>query len=202
MVSPTSGTRTDLYRRYVTRINTSTEARGFAKVWTTVKREDVFDRPSRENVVMYLALSGESKEAEWNPAPQGLLAYKGRFRPIESDWITNAREQLDDMQTVVDGWNGYSAPAPSTLAINNARQFVNELHGIVPTAMRVAPSAIGGVGITLSKGEKAVYVEFYNDGSIYKMLIDDGIDTDVQPVRPDAHDLERLASEASEYIDN
>lgn len=200
MANVTSGTKADLCRN-VARINAGTETPGFAILWTTDKREDIFDASSRENVVANLEPSGEPQPV-WLLAPKELLSYKGRFVRIEPEPIASALKQLDDMHKVVDGWNGYSAPAPSAFAIDNARQFVNELYKVVPTAMRVAPSAVGGVGITLSKGEKAVYIEFYNDGSIFKMLIDDGIDTDVQPVRPDAHDLELLASEATDYIDN
>ena len=200
MASLTSGSRADLWQ-YTSHINAGTETPGFAILWTTDKREDIFDASSRENVVANLEPSGEPQPV-WLLAPKELLSYEGSLRPLKSDSIDNALNQLDDMQTVVDGWNGYSAPAPSTLAINNARQFVYELCTVVPSALRVAPSAIGGVGITLSKGEKAVYIEFYNDGSIFKMLIDDGIDTDVQPIRPDAQNLELLASEASEYIDS
>lgn len=200
MANVTSGTKADLCRN-VARINAGTETPGFAILWTTDKHEDIFDASSRENVVANLEPSGEPQPV-WLLTPKGLLAYKGRFVRIEPEPIASALKQLDDMHKVVDGWNGYSAPAPSAFAIDNARQFVNELYKVVPTAMRVAPSAVGGVGITLSKGEKAVYVEFYNDGSIYRMLIDNGIDTDVQPVRPDAHNLELLASEATDYIDN
>lgn len=200
MANKTSGTKADLCRN-VTRINAGTETPGFAILWTTNELEDTFDASSRENVVANLEPSGEPQPV-WLLAPKELLSYKGHFVRIEPEPIASALKQLDDMHKVVDGWNGYSAPAPSAFAIDNARQFVNELYKVVPTAMRVAPSAVGGVGITLSKGEKAVYVEFYNDGSIYRMLIDDGIDTDVQPVRPDAHNLELLASEATNYIDN
>lgn len=201
MASLTSGTQADLWQ-YSAHINAGTETPGFAILWTADELEDIFDASSRENVVLNLAPTGESKQTVSQLALQNLLSYKGRFVRIEPEPIASALKQLDDMHKVVDGWNGYSAPAPSAFAIDNARQFVNELYKVVPTAMRVAPSAVGGVGITLSKGEKAVYVEFYNDGSICRMLIDDGIDTDVQPVRPDAHNLELLASEATNYIDN
>ncbi len=200
MPNATSGTMPDT-SRFKTYINASTETNYFAAICTIADREDVFEESTRENVMTNLAPTNDP-QVEWLLSPQGLLSYEGSLRPLRSDWIENALDQLDDMQTVVDGWNGYSAPAPSTLAINNARQFVYELYTVVPSALRVAPSAIGGVGITLSKREKAVYVEFYNDGSIYRMLINNGIDTDVQPVRSDAHNLGLLASEATDYIDN
>ena len=200
MPSPTTGTRIGSCQD-VTRINTSTETLDFTTLWTTDERQDVFDESFRENIVIQLETRSEPRP-EWLLAPKGLLFYDGRFVRIDSDWLASTLSRIDDMRTIDDGWNGYSAPAPSALAINNARQFVNELYGVGTTAMRVAPSAIGGVGITLSKGEKSVYVEFYNDGSIYRMLIDDGIDTDVQPVRSDARNLELLASEATNYIDN
>jgi hypothetical protein len=85
---------------------------------------------------------------------------------IASTWEV----KLDAMSVLKKGWNGYTADPPSPLAIEFARRFISNLesNGLPPT--RVAPSVIGGVGVTRKVGNKRAYFEFYNDGTAHVML--------------------------------
>ena len=74
--------------------------------------------------------------------------------------------RLDQMERLEEGWNGYQAPAPSRAAIKTARGFLHSLDSETPEPSRVAPSAVGGVGVTHKKNRRRVYVEFYNEGMV------------------------------------
>ena len=76
------------------------------------------------------------------------------------------------MRTLKDGWNGYSAPAPSRAALVNARSFLTTLMSVTYEPSRVSPSAVGGVGISHKKNGRRVYVEFFNDGAVFALFSD------------------------------
>ena len=71
------------------------------------------------------------------------------------------------------GWNSYSAPAPSQVAIENAKVLVEEAVRLGTALECVEPSAIGGVGITFSSGHREVVIEFYNKGTAHALFSDD-----------------------------
>lgn len=86
-----------------------------------------------------------------------------------TDWTA----KLDEMLNLKDGWNSYKAPAPSAIAVENARVFLVELEKQnFLSPRRVMPSAVGGVGVTLGEA-RHVYVEFYNHGQICALFADD-----------------------------
>jgi hypothetical protein len=87
--------------------------------------------------------------------------------------LESTTEALGRLSELTDGWNGYGAPAPAPVAIRSAEAFVSicQGEGFVPT--RIAPSAVGGVGITYRVGARKGYLEFYNDGSTALLLADD-----------------------------
>lgn len=103
----------------------------------------------------------------------------------QPSWIEGARAQLKAAESLQAGWNGYSAPAPHPWSIEEARRFCDSvwLQGIKPS--RVAPSAVGGIGITFRNGSQKVYVEFLNDQSIYALYSQRSVDPSVQPIRLD-----------------
>jgi hypothetical protein len=104
----------------------------------------------------------------------------------QSDLLTSPSEmsqwgqKLRDMMGLKDGWNSYSAPAPTQEAIVNASRFLMDVN-ILPS--RVAPSAVAGVGITYRNGDRKVYVEFFNAGSAHALFADDSTqETHTTPV--------------------
>jgi hypothetical protein len=84
---------------------------------------------------------------------------KSRWQPI-----------LDAMRNLATGWDGYSAVPPTDTAIDLARLVLAEMEasGMPPT--RLAPSVIGGVGLTQRIDMRKVYIEVRNDGRAYALM--------------------------------
>lgn len=87
-------------------------------------------------------------------------------------WVEAATDRLDEMTGLSVGWNGYAAPPPidGSVALTKRiiRVFADE--GIQPT--RIAPSVVGGVGITFRQANRRAYVEIDNAGAVYLLLSD------------------------------
>lgn len=79
---------------------------------------------------------------------------------------------FDKLKNLRDGWDGYSAEAPSSVAIANAQSLVVEAANLGMSPSRVAPSAMGGVAITFKEWPKKVFVEFYNGGTTHALFSD------------------------------
>jgi hypothetical protein len=84
-------------------------------------------------------------------------------------WVAKIRS----FARLVPGWNGGRAPAPTLPAIANTVRFLLAMTeaGYRPT--RVAPSAVGGVGVTRRVGDRKALVEFFNNGSANALFADD-----------------------------
>jgi hypothetical protein len=95
-----------------------------------------------------------------------------------------------------DGWNSYSAPAPPPASNDNAYRFFVDAN-IPPT--RIAPSAVGGVGITYRHGSRKVYVEFFNDGRANGLFADDATQN-AHTLPVDAGQANAFAQRIMEYI--
>jgi hypothetical protein len=88
-------------------------------------------------------------------------------------WLQQWNARLRKMSTLEDGWDSYSAPAPTPIAIRSAFRYLLLLSDLGTPPTRLAPSVIGGVGVTRRRGGKKVYVEFFNDGSVHALFADD-----------------------------
>lgn len=80
--------------------------------------------------------------------------------------------KLEDCEALEEGWNGYSAPPPEKVALENAQMLLKQMQkcGCEPT--RIAPSAMGGIAITRKINSKKVLIECYNDGRIFALFSD------------------------------
>src|SRR5262249_2590251 len=115
-------------------------------------------------------------------------------KAVEMGWKHNpsnaallALACLDELKDLGDGWDSYSPPAPSSVAIANARALVQEAGGLNTAPERVEPSAMGGVGVTFASGLREVVIEFYNKGTAHALFSDDATgDMRTQPVPTDA----------------
>lgn len=81
-------------------------------------------------------------------------------------------ERLERMRDLKRGWNGYGADPPSELASQMADRMLTMFSTGGQLVYRVAPSAVGGVGITWRDGRRKCYVECFNDGTVYQLLSD------------------------------
>lgn len=105
--------------------------------------------------------------------------------PLSSQpsWVV----RLASFADLKDNWNSYGAEAPSKLAIETANRIAGTLHESFLAPTRIAPSVVGGIGISIKNPEgRKVYLEVYNDATVYMMLSDDTDDDPVVfPVRTD-----------------
>ncbi len=101
-----------------------------------------------------------------------------------------------------DGWNGYNAPAPSEKAIRTAQSFVDMLLREKYEPKRLSPSAVGGVAVTQRSREKKVYVEFFNDGTVFALFSDGNSEPISKEVIPGYQSFKALVKEMREYLND
>ncbi len=87
--------------------------------------------------------------------------------------------KLDSFAELVSGWDGYKAEPPSQGVIFDAKCF---LLSINQPPSRVAPSVVGGVGITFRKDGRKAYLELTNTGAVSLLLSDGVSDPHAEPV--------------------
>ena len=106
-----------------------------------------------------------------------------------------------EMGILPDNWNGRKSPAPTPGAITSAALLVHMMidRNLEPT--RLAPSAVGGVGVTRRLGERLVYVECYNHGKVYAIFSDDQSEGETHRVRPDRIGVEQFLGLMEAYLD-
>lgn len=138
------------------------------------------------------------------PSPRSMI---GSLRLIgdatkfaSSDRWNSVFRKLDSFCSLKDDWNSYAAPAPSPLTIAQARTFVECLHAENLEPSRLAPSAIGGVGITLRLRDRRVYVEFRNDGGIYAVQSDQSSEPIISAVRDDESGFRLIIGIMKDYL--
>ena len=105
------------------------------------------------------------------------------------------------MKNLHQGWNGYSAPPPTNRAIVTARYFVELLVANGQEPLRVAPSVIGGVGVTRRVADRKVYVEFYNEGGVVALFSDGVTEPSAKEVDPNYVGFTSLIQEMRDYLD-
>ncbi len=111
-------------------------------------------------------------------------------------------ERLASCKLLEDGWNGYTARAPSEQAIILAEQFLDAMRDshILPT--QVAPSAMGGIAVTRKVGVRKVLVELYNDGRVFALFSDRGsVDLPVEEIHGDRSSFSAFITKMREYLD-
>ena len=74
------------------------------------------------------------------------------------------------MASLAKGWDGYDADPPTPAAIGRAKAYIDALAGRAILPSRVAPSVVGGVGVTARRFGRRVYAELRNDGKIGMLM--------------------------------
>lgn len=120
---------------------------------------------------------------------------------VETRHFERWEANLDRMERLQEGWDGYRAPAPSKHAITLARSFLSTIKAFNPPPSRVAPSAVGGVGITFRNAGRETYVEFFNNGKIYALFSDQRYDPTNEPVKPYPNAFKGLMNKIREFLD-
>jgi hypothetical protein len=88
--------------------------------------------------------------------------------PSQQKWL----EKFQSFQSLKKGWDRYDALPPSERALATAESFLEALMVFEAQPSRVAPSVVGGVGVTLRRGSRKAYFEFYNDGNACALFSD------------------------------
>lgn len=117
------------------------------------------------------------------------------------DSVAEVLEAMTGLMALSDGWNGYSAPSPSLIAVENAKSFmvIASEARLVPTS--VEPSAMGGVGVTFFRHPREVAIEFYNNETAHVLLTDDTTSQmDTHPVRTEESGYRELVEEVQNYF--
>ena len=109
-------------------------------------------------------------------------------------------EKLDSWLALTPGWDGYSALPPSSLAVERVKEFLALLRGSELEPARVRPSVVSGIGLTIRKGPRKVYVEFYNDGTVYALFSDGESEPKTQQVQAGQDDYLALIGQSREYL--
>jgi hypothetical protein len=109
-------------------------------------------------------------------------------------------EKLDACLGLAPGWDGYSASPPSSLAVERAKEFLTLLRGSELEPARLKPSVASGIGLTIRKGRRKVYVEFYNDGTVYALFSDGESEPETRQVQARQEDHLALIGQSREYL--
>jgi hypothetical protein len=115
--------------------------------------------------------------------------------------LTDLIERASELGRLNQGWNSYSAPAPTPAAIGNAKTLLTlaSVAGIIPE--RIEPSAMGGVGVTFTAGSREVVVEFYNAGNAHALFSENDTEAlETAPVAPGVEGYSRLLQEVRRYL--
>ncbi|HEX5244781.1 MAG TPA: hypothetical protein VFW23_16070 [Tepidisphaeraceae bacterium] len=118
------------------------------------------------------------------------------------EWFSQAVNTVAGFRSLQLGWDGYSAEPPKEIATYYAREFLFALSssiGMKPT--RVAPSSVGGVGISIKRNRRKAYVEFYNDGLTHVLFAGKDPEPIAKAVRPENNGFRDLVSEIRHYLD-
>lgn len=97
-------------------------------------------------------------------------------------------------------WHEEAGPRPLADVIDAARMFLNVARQAGAMPSRIAPTVVGGIGVTFKRQYKKVYVEFRNTGSVHVLFSDGVTDPVVEKVIADVADYERLLKRANAYI--
>ncbi len=144
-----------------------------------------------------------------NPVIAGYHS-RGCIRTASEDQITEAsatkRSQWHRWIDRLDALRKFSVgrtanDAPSSTAIQNAKDLVTKADDEEVYPEHVEPSAMGGAGVTFASGEREVVVEFYNNGKAHALFADDESgDMNTKPVATNGDGYRKLLYEVRAYL--
>jgi hypothetical protein len=117
------------------------------------------------------------------------------------NWYEKWHTRIQQLAPLPDGWNGYGAAAPTEPALRTARALLVALSDADCEPTRVAPSAVGGIGITRRAGSRKVYVECYNNANVCALFSDGESDPRVEDLQPTRPAFQGLVRRMQDYLD-
>ena len=82
-----------------------------------------------------------------------------------------------------------------------AQSFLMSLLKRDITASRIAPSVMGGIGLTQRQSGRNIYIEFYNDGRVFALFSDGVSEPMTREVAPGYQDFNQLIGEMQGFLD-
>ncbi len=139
---------------------------------------------------------------EGQPAQVVIAAEETRpLQELEPDWI-NLLHKLYGFLDLQEGWNGYAASPPNVKAVCSASTAFIVLQALQRLPDRLAPSAVGGVGITYRNGMRKAYLECYNSGQVVLLLSDaEAEQVTTHKINPTQEGFSQLPSKIKDYLD-
>jgi hypothetical protein len=105
--------------------------------------------------------------------PTGRVLHEKWSEPRATEWLSvfgtrlSALDQVRDLEWLDQGWDSYNAPAPSRTSTQNASRVIAFIEGSDLAALRILPSADGGVALCFIRGDRYADLECSNDGEIF-----------------------------------
>jgi hypothetical protein len=95
-----------------------------------------------------------------------------QIKALDSDFATFAK-QLEGLNSLAEGWDGYNAPKPSRQAIEEAQAILEGLQQELVKPYWISASADGGVAFSFaSPGNQRAQIEILNNGERFAHLYD------------------------------
>jgi hypothetical protein len=115
------------------------------------------------------------------------------------DWV-GLSKKLEGFRALQKGWDGYNAAPPGEKPLEFATAFLDLLrqHRYLPS--QLAPSVVGGVGMTFRKDGRKVYVEFSNKGNVHALFSDGVTEPVVQKVAPDFSGFRAIIAKTRAFL--
>jgi hypothetical protein len=124
----------------------------------------------------------------------------GSARHTPSDGWAEWFAKLDALETPPKDWNPSLGPLPTPGVLSQTRAFLAQLRLAGKMPSRLSLSVIGGIGITFRRGERKVYVEFSNKGSVHALFSDNSTDPEVKRIPQDVTGYSNLIEEVEQYL--
>jgi hypothetical protein len=116
--------------------------------------------------------------------------------PQWDQWFT----RLESVKKERTTWpQGCGAP-PSDAVLESVDQFLLQLRVHQKKPSRLAPSVVGGLGLTFRRDNRKVYVEFRNTGSVHALLSDGVEDAEVERFQRDETGYTALIGSIKKYL--
>lgn len=116
------------------------------------------------------------------------------------DWV-GLDKKLASFRSLKKGWDGYKATPPDLKPVHLVSGFLDLLRQNRYLPSRLAPSVVGGVGVSFRKGGLKVYVEFSNKGTVHALFSDGVSEPVVKQVMPDSAGYRALVATTRAYLD-
>ena len=96
----------------------------------------------------------------------------GQMKALDIDFA-RLEKDLEHLETVGKGWDGYDADKPSQESIDGARSILRSLQEVLITPQKITPSAEGGVAFSFKAPKsKRAQIEILNNGERFAHLYD------------------------------